>query len=184
MTVKVWGSSALEFRRTPYPESSITLCCARLDQVLNQCRKPHPAALVMMRYTVSRALCLLKSPLAPSRAVTVLNTRLTSPSSQKTTSPKSTTHSAFHSSSIHHQGPSSPSPNSRPRNPHTDFYRTHGRALFKALTLAFFTYQVCYWVWLVLETEEIKDQKSREIKSLEGEVRLLDEGRRSHLPKG
>jgi hypothetical protein len=36
----------------------------------------------------------------------------------------------------------------------------------------------------MLETEEIKDQKSREIKSLEEEVRLLDEGRRSHLPKG
>jgi hypothetical protein len=35
----------------------------------------------------------------------------------------------------------------------------------------------------VLETEEIKDQKRREIKSLEGEVRLLDE-RRSQLPKG
>jgi hypothetical protein len=35
----------------------------------------------------------------------------------------------------------------------------------------------------VLETEEIKDQKSREIESLEGEVRLLDEGKKSHLPK-
>ncbi len=38
-----------------------------------------------------------------------------------------------------------------------------------------------YWTWLTLETEEIRDQKKREIKGLEGEVRLLDEGRKSHL---
>lgn len=61
-----------------------------------------------------------------------------------------------------------------------NFYRTHGRALFKALTLAFFTYQVLYWAWLSLETEEIRDAKKREIKGLEAEVRLLDEGRKSH----
>lgn len=61
-----------------------------------------------------------------------------------------------------------------------NFYRTHGRAFFKAITLAFFSYQVFYWAWLTLETEEIRDQKNREISSLESEVRLLDEGRRSH----
>ncbi|ERF68086.1 hypothetical protein EPUS_06897 [Endocarpon pusillum Z07020] len=66
-------------------------------------------------------------------------------------------------------------------NPHRAYYQTHGRALFKCLTLAFLTYQVVYWTWLTLETEEIKDQKNREIKALEGEFRLLDEGRRSHL---
>ena len=69
-------------------------------------------------------------------------------------------------------------------NPHRAYYQTHGRALFKCLTLAFLTYQVMYWTWLTLETEEIKDRKNREIKGLEGEVRLLDEGRRSHLAEG
>ncbi len=63
---------------------------------------------------------------------------------------------------------------------HYGFYTTHGRALLKAFTLAFFTYQIMYYAWMTLETEETKDQKTREIKSLEGEVRLLDEGRRSH----
>ena len=63
-------------------------------------------------------------------------------------------------------------------------YQTHGRAIFKAITLAFFSYQVVYWAWLILETEEIKDQKNREIKSLEQEVRLLDEGRKAHRPGG
>jgi hypothetical protein len=60
-----------------------------------------------------------------------------------------------------------------------NFYRSHGRALFKALTLAFLSYQIVYWAWLTLETEELKDHKDREIKALENEVRLLDESRRS-----
>lgn len=69
-------------------------------------------------------------------------------------------------------------------NPHRAYYQTHGRALFKCLTLAFLTYQVVYWTWLTLETEEIKDRKNREIRGLEGEVGLLNEGRRSHLAGG
>lgn len=76
------------------------------------------------------------------------------------------------------QHPTMTPPEQQPPN----FYRTYGRALFKALTLAFFSYQVVYWAWLTLETEEIKDQKNREIKSLEQEVRLLDEGRKGHRP--
>lgn len=50
--------------------------------------------------------------------------------------------------------------------------------------MAFLTYQIVYWTWLTLETEEIKDQKSREIKGLEGEVKLLDEGRKGRLAEG
>jgi len=67
-------------------------------------------------------------------------------------------------------------------SPSSNFYRTHGRALFKALTLAFFSYQVVYWAWLTLETEELRDQKNREIKALEAEVRLLDESRTAQRP--
>jgi hypothetical protein len=46
------------------------------------------------------------------------------------------------------------------------------------LTLAFFTYQVLYWGWLTLKTEEIKHEKNEEIRKLEGEVRGLDEWRK------
>ena len=60
------------------------------------------------------------------------------------------------------------------------FYRTHGRAFFKTFTLAFLTYQIVYWFWLTIEAEEIRDAKDAEIKSLESEVRLLDEGRNDH----
>ncbi|OAP62122.1 hypothetical protein AYL99_04325 [Fonsecaea erecta] len=70
---------------------------------------------------------------------------------------------------------------SQPERP-VNFYTTHGRAFFKAITLAFLTYQIAYWGWLTLETEYLKDQKNREIKSLEQEVRLLDEGRKAHRP--
>ena len=69
-------------------------------------------------------------------------------------------------------------------NPHRAYYRTHGRALFKCLTLAFLTYQTVYWTWLLLETEEIKDRKNREIEGLQGEVRLLQEERRGQLTEG
>jgi hypothetical protein len=72
----------------------------------------------------------------------------------------------------------------RQTSPHVTYYQTHGRALFKCLTLAFLTYQIVYWTWLTLETEEIKDQKNREIKELEREVKLLEEGRKSHLAEG
>lgn len=69
-------------------------------------------------------------------------------------------------------------PHNAPEQP-VNVYRSHGRALFKALTLAFFSYQVVYWGWLILETEELKDHKDREIKALENEVRLLDEQRKT-----
>jgi hypothetical protein len=67
-----------------------------------------------------------------------------------------------------------------PRAGSSNFYKSHGRALFKALTLAFFSYQCFYWTWLTFETEAEKDGKNREIKSLESEIRLLEEGRNSH----
>lgn len=69
-------------------------------------------------------------------------------------------------------------------NPHRAYYQTHGRALFKCLTLAFLTYQIVYWTWLTLETEEIKEGKNREVKGLEGELRLLEERGRSHPAEG
>jgi hypothetical protein len=65
-----------------------------------------------------------------------------------------------------------------------NFYRTHGRAFFKTFTLAFLTYQILYWGWLTLEAEEEKDAKNAQIKSLEGEIRLLREGRGSHTAPG
>jgi hypothetical protein len=145
----------------------------------------NPEIGITMRNTVFRGLRISKSPPAPSHAGTALHSRLTERSKQPVAISRYVTLRTFHTAWIPQQAPSpSSSSSAQPQNPHRNFYRTHGRALFKALTLAFFTYQVCYWAWLVLETEEIKDQKTREITSLEGEVRLLDEGRKNHMQGG
>lgn len=60
------------------------------------------------------------------------------------------------------------------------FYRTHGRAFFKAFTLSFLTYQIIYWYWLTISAEEQMDEKKGQIEGLRGELRLLEEGRQSH----
>lgn len=65
-------------------------------------------------------------------------------------------------------------------SPHSSFYKTHGRALFKSLTLAFLSYQTFYWYWLLIESESAKDAKEVVIKELREEVRLLGSGVGSH----
>ena len=65
-------------------------------------------------------------------------------------------------------------------NPHRAYYQTHGRALFKCLTLAFLTYQIVYWAWLTLETDEIKANKEEEIKGLEAQARMLQKEQFRH----
>lgn len=67
---------------------------------------------------------------------------------------------------------------------HGTYYKTHGRALFKSLTLAFLSYQIFYWIWLTLEAEAYKDEKTRTIHGLEEEVRLLSSGQGSHVLEG
>ncbi|KAK5092458.1 hypothetical protein LTR70_005419 [Exophiala xenobiotica] len=80
-----------------------------------------------------------------------------------------------------------PHPASRPAkspSPSTNFYKSHSRALFKNLTMAFLSYQIFYWAWLTFETEAMKDEKGAEIRALEGEVRLLGSGRGTHVLEG
>lgn len=143
----------------------------------------HSIIRLTMRYTLFHALRIPRTSFTPIHHLPALNSRPTPRSTQLTQFTKQPpNYRCFHTSPIQHQSPPAssthpPSRRSTP-NPHTNFYRTHGRALLKALTLAFFTYQVVYWAWLVLETEEIKADKSREIEKLESEVRLLDEERK------
>lgn len=75
---------------------------------------------------------------------------------------------------------SSTTTTTKPPNLHTNFYRTHGRALFKSLTMAFLSYQIFYWAWITLEAETGRDEKRATIKSLEEEARLLGNGVGSH----
>src|SRR6266516_5501855 len=98
-----------------------------------------------MRYKLLHTVRIPKLPLTFARHLQTLNPRLATRSTQLTQFTKpAPNHGRFHTSPVHHQNPSASSANPPSRrstpSPHTSFYRTHGRALFKALTLAFFTY--------------------------------------------
>jgi hypothetical protein len=172
-----------KFRYTSiYCQLSVHLALA-LFKVPKWYVRRHSIIRLTMRYTLSHALRIPRTSFTTMHHLPALNSRPTTRSIQLTQFTKQPPDCrCFHTSPIQHQNPPAssahpPSRRSTP-NPHTNFYRTHGRALLKALTLAFFTYQVVYWAWLVLETEEIKADKSREIEKLESEVRLLDEERK------
>ncbi|KAI9674668.1 MAG: hypothetical protein M1817_001571 [Caeruleum heppii] len=50
------------------------------------------------------------------------------------------------------------------------FYSSFGRPIAKVFLGALFTYQALYWLWVKLETEEVKREKQDEIDRLEGEL--------------
>ena len=45
-----------------------------------------------------------------------------------------------------------------------------------------FTYQVIYWSWLKLESEETKREMGGEVKSLEGEIRRMSKEKAAGSP--
>ncbi|RKU41847.1 hypothetical protein DL546_000190 [Coniochaeta pulveracea] len=61
----------------------------------------------------------------------------------------------------------------RPKSPTSDFYKTFTRPVAKCLLLAMFTYQLAYFAWVKLETEEIRKKKTAEIAGLEEQVKEL-----------
>ena len=58
-------------------------------------------------------------------------------------------------------------------NPHRNFYRTFGRPVAKGFLISMLTFQAVYWSWLKLESDEIKEETSAEIKGLETELKGL-----------
>ncbi|CAM1508480.1 Fc.00g053280.m01.CDS01 [Cosmosporella sp. VM-42] len=50
------------------------------------------------------------------------------------------------------------------------FYKQFTRPMAKALLLAVFTYQLTYWSWVKLETDEIRAERDTEIATLEAKV--------------
>ncbi|KAM7202772.1 hypothetical protein V8F20_004286 [Naviculisporaceae sp. PSN 640] len=54
-----------------------------------------------------------------------------------------------------------------------NFYKTFTRPVFKTALLAIFTYQLIYYAWVRLETDEIKVEKQAEVQRLEKEVKTL-----------
>ncbi|KAH8909013.1 hypothetical protein BR93DRAFT_977104 [Coniochaeta sp. PMI_546] len=55
----------------------------------------------------------------------------------------------------------------------SEFYKTFTRPVAKCLLLAMFTYQLAYFAWVKLETDEIREERQAEVASLEEQVKNL-----------
>ncbi|CAD6503256.1 BgTH12-02923 [Blumeria graminis f. sp. triticale] len=60
-----------------------------------------------------------------------------------------------------------------PESPHIGYYKTFARPVAKVLLMATFTYQVAYWTWVKLETDELKANKTAQLIALEKELTNL-----------
>lgn len=68
--------------------------------------------------------------------------------------------------------PSQPRTQQKP-NPHSNFYKTFGRPLVKNFLIATAVFQALYYGWAKLESIEVKQEKEREVRSLQGEIEGL-----------
>ncbi|KAF4455250.1 hypothetical protein F53441_2400 [Fusarium austroafricanum] len=56
----------------------------------------------------------------------------------------------------------------------SQFYRTFTRPIAKTLLIAVFTYQLVYWGWVKLETDEIRAEREATIEKLETTIKEHD----------
>ncbi|KAF5540953.1 hypothetical protein FPHYL_11969 [Fusarium phyllophilum] len=62
----------------------------------------------------------------------------------------------------------------KPPSPVSQFYRTFTRPIAKTLLIAVFTYQLAYWTWVKLETDEIRAEREATIEKLETTIKDYD----------
>ncbi|KAI1036499.1 hypothetical protein LB503_003137 [Fusarium chuoi] len=62
----------------------------------------------------------------------------------------------------------------KPPSPVSQFYRTFTRPIAKTLLIAVFTYQLAYWTWAKLETDEIRVEREATIEKLETTIKDYD----------
>ncbi|KAM0411730.1 hypothetical protein ACHAPD_009947 [Fusarium lateritium] len=56
----------------------------------------------------------------------------------------------------------------------SQFYRTFTRPIAKTLLIAVFTYQLTYWSWVKLETDEVRAERDATIEKLETTIKEYD----------
>ncbi|KAJ4250596.1 hypothetical protein NW762_011855 [Fusarium torreyae] len=56
----------------------------------------------------------------------------------------------------------------------SQFYRTFTRPIAKTLLIAVFTYQLAYWGWVKLETDEVRAEREATIEKLETTIKEYD----------
>ncbi|KAH8664284.1 hypothetical protein BX600DRAFT_512335 [Xylariales sp. PMI_506] len=66
---------------------------------------------------------------------------------------------------------------------HANFYKTFGRPILKVALMAVFTYQLAYYGWVKLETDETRDELAAEITQLETRVAELEASRAAAAKK-
>ncbi|KAL0633521.1 hypothetical protein Q9L58_007553 [Maublancomyces gigas] len=59
---------------------------------------------------------------------------------------------------------------------HIGFYKEFGRPMSKVFLMAFFSYQVFYWLWVKMRKDEEKREKDKEVSELFAEVESLRRG--------
>ncbi|KAI1864832.1 uncharacterized protein JN550_008652 [Neoarthrinium moseri] len=67
--------------------------------------------------------------------------------------------------------------------PSASFYKTFGRPIFKVALLAIFTYQLAYYGWVKLETDEVKGEAAATIADLEQRIETLERARATKATK-
>ncbi|KAK9414444.1 putative Inner membrane assembly complex subunit 17 [Seiridium unicorne] len=65
----------------------------------------------------------------------------------------------------------------RPSQQQPSFYKTFSRPIFKVALMAIFTYQLAFYAWTKLETDEIRADAAATIADLEKRIEVLEQSK-------
>ncbi|KAI0167281.1 hypothetical protein BJ166DRAFT_230450 [Pestalotiopsis sp. NC0098] len=82
-----------------------------------------------------------------------------------------------------HYSESAPPSNLRPSQQQPSFWKTFSRPIFKVALMAIFTYQLAYYGWMKLETDEIRSNAAATIADLEKRIELLEQSKTEKAKK-
>lgn len=69
--------------------------------------------------------------------------------------------------------------NSSEPSAYSSFFKTFGRPIAKVSLMAVFAYQLVFFAWMKLETDDIRSSREAEIASLETKVRELQAAKKA-----
>ncbi|KAI4599895.1 hypothetical protein KJ359_001631 [Pestalotiopsis sp. 9143b] len=87
------------------------------------------------------------------------------------------------SPSRRHYSESAQPSNLRPSQQQPSFWKTFSRPIFKVALMAIFTYQLAYYGWMKLETDEIRTDAAATIADLEKRIELLEQSKTGKAKK-
>ncbi|CAF9916190.1 MAG: hypothetical protein GOMPHAMPRED_000923 [Gomphillus americanus] len=69
--------------------------------------------------------------------------------------------------------------NAKPLSPHVGFYKSFGRPFAKVFLMGFCSYQIFYYTWIHLESNEMKQIKQKELDGLVKRLQDMDAVKKS-----